>query len=153
MRPMTDDDLRAVVAVENSVHQAPWTLKHFEEELTKPYSTNLVITDDETDLKIAAYITFWNISEDFQILNVVVAPEFRRQGLAKALIQFCKKAAIHKNAPRILLEVRKSNLSAITLYQVEGFVITQIQKNHYSNGEDAYFMEIKLTGDDRLVDF
>jgi len=137
LRPATIEDLQQLVAIERQVHVAPWTEAHFAAELTKPYSYFYVLTDDETDSKIAGYIVCWMMFEDCQILNVAVDLPFRGLGMAKLMIRKAIALASVQGIKKVILEVRKSNMPAIQLYQGLGFTITHILKNFYGNGEDA----------------
>jgi [ribosomal protein S18]-alanine N-acetyltransferase len=151
LRPLTDDDLPAIVEIEQKVHIAPWTLEHFRAELEKPYSEVLVMTDDETDSQVAAYIVYWLMFEECQILNVAVDLPYRGLGLAKRMVRQVITLGSRKGVHRVTLDVRKSNLPAVNLYQSIGFVITRVQKGFYSNGDDAYQMALSLV--DEKVDF
>jgi ribosomal-protein-alanine N-acetyltransferase len=151
LRPATSDDIPAILDVERRVHIAPWGDENFRFELTKPYSQFLVLTDDETDEKVAGYIIFWMLFEECQILNVVVDEPFRGQGMAKKMVRQAAQSAMQKGVKKVNLEVRKSNASAIQLYQGQRFVITQVRRNFYSNGEDAYQMTLHL--DENPVEF
>lgn len=155
LRPATAEDLPAIVGVENASHAAPWTLANFEAELAKPYSRFLVLTDDETDSKIYGYIVYWMMFDECQILNVVVAPEYRKKGYAALMIRQAVRDGVQKSLKRVVLDVRKSNLPAIQLYQKLGFLIARVQKSFYSNGEDAYSMELALQGEDmaKILEF
>jgi ribosomal-protein-alanine N-acetyltransferase len=130
---------------------APWALKSFQAELTKPFSRFLVLTDDETDERIAGYVVFWLMMDEAQILNLVVDLEFRGRGFAKEMLRCVVNQAVKNGAKRITLDVRKSNAAAIQLYQAAKFSITQIRKGFYSNGEDAYLMTLDLTNN--VVEF
>src|SRR5438270_4920 len=87
LRPATPDDLETVLGMEREVHVAPWGRENFLAELTKPYSHFLVLTDDETDSRIAGYIVYWLMFDECQILNLVVGAELRRLGFAKLLVR------------------------------------------------------------------
>ena len=121
--------------------------KTFQAELSKPYSQFFLITDDESDEIIASYIVFWVMFDECQILNLGVASAFRRKGFAKKLVMQAIRTAVEKGIRKILLDVRKSNLPAIQLYQSMRFVITHVRKGFYTNGEDAYQMALYLEGD------
>jgi ribosomal-protein-alanine N-acetyltransferase len=155
LRLATVDDLTPVVDLENQVHVAPWTRSHFEAEMAKPYSRFLVLTDDETDQQIFGFIVFWMMFDECQILNVVVNPTYQKQGYGLLMVRQAVKDSLQKNLKRVVLDVRKSNLPAIQLYQKVGFLTSSVQKSFYSNGEDAYSMELRLQGEDvaKLVDF
>ena len=144
LRPATPDDVPAILQIEAKVHVAPWTEEHFKAELEKPYARFLVYTDDETDEIVIGYIVFWLMFDECQVLNVAVDFPYRGLGYAKELIRAAAKEGGQKNVKRVVLDVRKTNLPAVQLYQGLGFVITQVRKGFYSNGEDAYQMTLYL---------
>ena len=146
IRPATPDDLDSILAVEGKVHLAPWSRDHFLGEWEKPYSTTWVLTDDETDTRILGYAVFWVLDDSVEILNIAVALENRGLGFAKLFLQRIIREGLARGAKRLILDVRKSNLPAVGLYQRAGFAITQYRKAFYSNGEDAYHMTLALEG-------
>lgn len=146
LRPYAEGDLDQIVAIEAKVHSAPWTRKNFEGELEKPYSSLWVLTDDESDSQILGYVVFWNMTEAFEILNVVVDLPYRGLGLGTKIMRGVVNHALRAGATRLILDVRKSNTAALVLYQKLGFTISQIRKGFYSNGEDAYHMTLGLEG-------
>lgn len=147
VRPLTEDDLPKVVAIEKRVQPGPapshWTRDHFASELTKSFSHAWVLTDDETDEEVAAYLVFWTL-ETVHVLNLGVDRAYQRRGYAKKLIRLAGREGIRRGIDRMTLEVRKSNLTALELYQSLGFTIRRVRKSAYSNGEDAYEMELSL---------
>jgi len=144
LRPATSDDLDAVLAIEVKVHLAPWTRENFEGEEAKSYSTTWVLTDDETDSRVFGYAVFWRMDDSVEILNIAVDLEYRGLGWAKLILQSIIREGVKHEAKRLILDVRKSNLPAVSLYQRAGFAITQVRKGFYSNGEDAYHMTLEL---------
>ena len=146
LRPANPEDLDRIVELEEAFSVAPWSLGNFQEELQKSYSRFLVVTDDETDTQICGYIVYWFLEGQYWIHNLVVELQYRGKGLAKKMIRQVVNDAIKDQARRVGLEVRKSNHSAIQLYQGLGFTITSIRKKFYSDGEDAYQMEVDLAG-------
>jgi ribosomal-protein-alanine N-acetyltransferase len=146
LRPATEEDIPQLLEVERHVHVAPWTADNFKGEMGKPYSQVLLLTDDETDSKVIGYIVFWLMFDECQILNVAVDLPYRGLGHAKKMIRRVIDLALKKDIKRAILEVRKTNLPAVQLYQSLGFGITQIKKGFYSNGEDAYQMSLDLSG-------
>jgi len=146
------DDLPELVRIESAVHVAPWSEASFKGELEKPYSQILVMTDEESDQRIAGYAVFWMIGEEVQILNVAVDLPYRGRGFAQALIRKVIDLGLRKELKRVVLDVRKSNSGAIQLYQKLGFTIQSVRKSYYSNGEDAYGMILDLTVE-KALDF
>lgn len=68
--------------------------------------------------------------DEAEILNLAVAPEFRRRGLGLALIRSVKR-------PAVFLEVRESNAAARALYRNAGFAETGIRFGYYSHPEES----------------
>jgi len=72
------------------------------------------------------------------IATLGVAPEYRRQGIARALLHECESRI---KQSRIRLCVRPSNQAAIRLYQVEGYWEVDNWQKYYNDGENALVME------------
>jgi ribosomal-protein-alanine N-acetyltransferase len=145
-RPACLEDLDSVLKIEESSHPRPWSRTGFEKELSTPWSRFLVLTDDETDTRIFAYIVYWIQVEGVSLLNVTVAPEWRGMGLSRKLMQLMIQETIREEIPRILLEVRESNQTAIRLYESCGFKKTHERKGFYADGESAWVMENRTEG-------
>lgn len=146
-RPATEDDLPQILAIEKLAYPepcVPWSQQAFLEELKKPFSHFIVLTDDETDSTILGYIVYWQIFDECHILNVAVHPDWRGLGHAIRLVRLAINAAVRKDQKRLFLEVRTTNKPAIELYQRLGFFIDHTKPKFYENGDDAYFMVLYL---------
>jgi ribosomal-protein-alanine N-acetyltransferase len=75
------------------------------------------------------------------IATLGVLPEFRRQGIAAALLSICEQLLA---LPRIRLSVRRSNESAIKLYRSAGYEMIDIWRAYYNSGEDALVFEKQI---------
>jgi len=111
-----------------------------------------VVTDDETDEKVAAYAVFSFPAEQAHLVTFAVDPQFHRQGLAIYLLRHILAFVMRQNAESMILEVRKGNTAAVTLYQKVGFLVIRTVPKFYPDGEDAYVMlykteQNKLNGD------
>ena len=81
------------------------------------------------------------VLDEGYVTNIAVLPDYRRKGIASALLEQCISAAKQKNLSFVSLEVRKSNLAAIKLYEKFEFKIEGERKNFYEcPKEDAYIM-------------
>jgi ribosomal-protein-alanine N-acetyltransferase len=144
LRPLTPDDLEAILAVENRVQVAPWTAEHFRGEWEKPYSRTWVLTDDETDSQVLGYIVFWVLLDECQILNVAVDLPYRGMGHAQRMVRAAIQDGLRSGATKAWLDVRENNVAAVQLYVKLGFTVTQIRRGFYSNGDNAYQMSLPL---------
>jgi ribosomal protein S18 acetylase RimI-like enzyme len=75
------------------------------------------------------------------IATLGVHPDFRRQGIGRALLRACEQQL---RLPRIRLTVRRSNEAAISLYEEEGYRIVSSIPAYYRDGEMAWVMEKEL---------
>ncbi len=74
------------------------------------------------------------------ITTICVAPEHRRRGVAKLLLEHTEGALAARSISTVMLEVRVSNHSARELYIQSGYTVMQRVTKYYNNGEDGYLM-------------
>ncbi|UCE28149.1 MAG: ribosomal protein S18-alanine N-acetyltransferase [Candidatus Coatesbacteria bacterium] len=135
IRPTSEEDIRAIVEIENVSFPAPWTEASFRHELTNPKAF-FRVAGGEND-EVLGYYDIWVYAGEGHLLNICVAPEHRRKGLGKALLENALAAAQGAGAREVYLEVRPSNNAAINLYEKYGFVRLGVRKRYYRDGEDA----------------
>ena len=83
----------------------------------------------------------YQVMEEGDITNVAVHPKYRKQGIGNALVNALLREALLLGISEITLEVRVSNLTAIHLYEKNGFVSEGTRKNYYEKPrEDALIM-------------
>lgn len=79
------------------------------------------------------------------VISIAVLPEYRGRGIATALLKKAMNALRSEyGCDEVFLEVRVSNLQAISLYEKLGFSKVDVVKRYYVDGEDAYVMARKL---------
>ncbi len=76
------------------------------------------------------------------VTTIAVLPEFRRQGIANALLDEVEPAM---HMPRVRLCVKTGNDNAIRLYLRRGYHQINTWRRYYSGGEDALVMEKVLS--------
>jgi ribosomal-protein-alanine N-acetyltransferase len=72
-----------------------------------------------------------------ELLRIAVAPEARRRGLARRLMEASETFLQGAGIDRLFLEVRTANLPARSLYEALGWRAQRIRKAYYQDGEDA----------------
>lgn len=138
MRP--DRDLDAVVELEQASFANPWTREMFAWELEHSDVSHFYVLRTAGHA-VAAYCSFWLVSEEVHLNNLAVRPECRRRGLAQALLGHVLKEATTRGARRATLEVRPSNDAARRLYVAVGFRVEETRLNYYTNPhEDALIL-------------
>ena len=145
LRPMREDDLVAVHAVEERAYEFPWTLGIFRDCLRSDYPAWVL---EEGGL-IVGYVLMSVAAGEAHILNVCIAPEHQGRGLGRKLVRAILHVARGRAAERVFLEVRPSNVGAIALYHDEGFNEIGRRPRYYparDGREDAIVMAMELLG-------
>ena len=136
IRLLTYEDLPAVAAIERRAFPTPWSIAMFVLELSKP--TGLCLAARRGG-RLVGYTICSRYDTVWHVMNIAVAPEARRRGIASALLAELYVRA--GQSSRFTLEVRRSNQDAIDLYHREGFAIAGMRRRYYQdNGEDALIM-------------
>jgi ribosomal-protein-alanine N-acetyltransferase len=153
IRRMRLDDLDEVMVIEKAAFRHPWSTELFRRELEHDWSTILVMVEplplpapgQAASERVLAFIIFWLVHDEVHILNVAVAPEARRRGIARTLMAEAEKRAYAANAALITLEVRRSNTGALDLYREFDYRAVGVRPNYYvDEGEDAIVMVKEL---------
>ena len=147
---MTSGDLDEVTAIESVSFPRPWTREHFIDELNSPRSYPLVART--ADGIVAGYICPMLVLDEGEILDVAVRLDCRGNGVGETLIRQAIVELGARGAKVVCLEVRVSNLAALTLYQRLGFRETGKRKGYYENGEDAILMEYMIDDSEDRAD-
>jgi ribosomal-protein-alanine N-acetyltransferase len=78
------------------------------------------------------------------VVSIAVMPQYRRKGVAQAVINKALEGMQYYKAKQCFLEVRVTNDSGISLYKKLGFEVTRTINGYNSDGEDAYVMTKRL---------
>lgn len=157
---MQTADLDAVLAIESISHIHPWTRGNFTDSLgaghwaycIRPVLDQAVPGSYLDPEVLWAYCILFPAVDELHLLNITVAPKLRQMGLGSRIMAAIEGVAAQQNFPRIILEVRPSNIAAVTLYERLGYEQIGLRKGYYpadsvsGNREDALVMakSIKL---------
>ncbi len=130
IRAMEMRDIEAVTILEAENFSEPWSANSFIEEIRKETSLYIVAYEGETLVGICGLVTSFDEGE---VLNVSVAKEYRKQGIAYQMLQHLLNEGESKGIKHFTLEVREGNVPARTLYEKLGFVCEGIRPNFYRN--------------------
>ncbi|HEX4448150.1 MAG TPA: GNAT family N-acetyltransferase [Polyangiaceae bacterium] len=153
---MSEDDIVAVASIDGPTRMSEDQLL---QELTRPWArlwlaretlaretlAGETVAGDERG--VAAYVVAWQVADELHVLNVATRPDRRRRGLARALVDHAVDYARSQRDRQVLLEVRRSNLSAIALYRAVGFFAMGVRARYYPDDEDAIEMVLALDPD------
>lgn len=140
LKKITKNDLDMVMEIEEvSYPNHHWSKKSFENELDNKLATYKCFMT--TNGIMTGFYGFWQILEEAHITTIATHPDFRRQGIALRLMTDLVEECYKKMIKYITLEVRASNVPAISLYEKFGFSTIGTRKKYYQdNNEDALIM-------------
>lgn len=141
---MCPEDVGAVYKIERECFSQPWSEQGFRDTIGKEYAVFLVAKKQR---QILGYGGMYCAADEGEITNIAVDIGSRRARIGSLLLEALLKQAEKRNLLHIVLEVRKSNQAAISLYERYGFKIEGIRKGFYEKPkEDAYIMLWKERG-------
>jgi len=116
-RTMVHEDLSQVSDIERRSYDFPWSHGVFRDCLLAGY-TCIVLERGDT---IAGYGILSVAAGEAHVLNLCVDPEYRRLGYGDRLLDEMLRRAKAASVKEIFLEVRPSNVNALSLYRKKGF--------------------------------
>jgi ribosomal-protein-alanine N-acetyltransferase len=138
IRTLMVTHLNAIEEIERSSYPTPWSRSMFAGELAKPASLCLGAFEGED---LVGYLIISRYVDAWHVMNIAVRPEFRRRGIATALLERLFELTSDGSKRGYTLEVRVSNLGAIKLYERLGFSARGTRRGYYTdNREDALIM-------------
>lgn len=145
---MTTSDLSDVLRIENQVYPYPWSEGIFRDCLRSGYHGFLLKQDEQ----VLGYAMISVAVQECHILNICIAKSQQGKGLGLYLMEFLLEEAKSLGADTVFLEVRRSNKTAIRLYEGMGFNELGVRKGYYpapnkenqQQREDAHLYALQL---------
>ncbi|SDJ71712.1 ribosomal protein S18-alanine N-acetyltransferase [Microbulbifer yueqingensis] len=138
------DDCEALAGLAQSAHSHPWSERQYRDSMASGHRVWLL--EHEAGEPIACCVVS-QLLDEAEILDIAVAPAWRRRGIARALLGQVIQRLVGQTA-RLLLEVRVSNTPARSLYSALGFVEDGVRRGYYPTAvggrEDAVLMSLDL---------
>ena len=135
---MDETHIPAIAEIEKLCFSDPWSVNSIAAELNNALSLWIVAMDGA---KLVGYVGSQSVMDEADMMNIAVLPQYRRQGVAKALIEELIKKLSENQVKSLSLEVRASNDSAIALYEKMGFCLAGRRPGYYRNPrEDALIL-------------
>ena len=142
VRRMNEEDIGAVVQLDQSVFLHPWTYEMMR-DARKVASNRFLMA--EYNHKAAGFCCIALAADECELLKIAVAKECRRQGVARQMLEKAIWMAREQGAQCMFLEVRASNEPAKALYRRFGFLELGVRKNYYQDlKEDALVMRCEF---------
>jgi ribosomal-protein-alanine N-acetyltransferase len=153
LHPMCVHELEAVLAIEESAYEFPWTRGNFIDSVVAGYWSQLLVGPSS---QLLGYMVAMHGVDEMHLLNLTVAPGHQRCGHARfmldALVDHCEML----HASRLWLEVRESNRRGRAVYERYGFRTLGWRTGYYpaprAQREDAVVMSLRVHRDCDALD-
>jgi [ribosomal protein S18]-alanine N-acetyltransferase len=141
--PMREADLRAVLEIEESLYEFPWTLGNFRDSLRAGYACGVV----RDGRRLIGYAVLMLAAGEAHLLNLSIAAHSQRRGHGRELLHSVVGVAREHKAKVLFLEVRPSNQIGQRLYARNGFRQIGVRRGYYparKGREDALVLALDL---------
>lgn len=146
--PMQEAHIAQIAALEKQCFSDPWSEVSVRSELSNPLSDWLVA---EEDGKLIGYVGSQSVAPEADVMNLAVAPEWRKKGIGRALMKALIAQLHSRGITALFLEVRVGNIPAQNLYRGLEFVEVGRRPKYYVNPtEDALILRKELTDADTV---
>jgi [ribosomal protein S18]-alanine N-acetyltransferase len=132
-----DLDLGAIVELDRLCLEGLWSPDQYAREQKSDKSDIVVARLGD---QVLAYGCVWSILEEAHITILAVDPQFQRRGLGRLILWGLMECAIKRGLERSTLEVKETNLAALSLYQSYGFTEAGRRPKYYQDGSAALIL-------------
>lgn len=147
--PMTASWFDAVLRVENSAYDHPWSRGNFSDSLNAGYQAQVLAGGPADAGELLGYFVAMKGVDEVHLLNITVAPGHQRQGWARVMLDALALWSRGQGALWLWLEVRVSNQRARAVYELYGFRHVGTRRAYYpaasGQREDAVVMSLALS--------
>lgn len=143
---MCEDDLDAIMDLEERSFPTPWTAGTYRQELRNRTASYWVVRAGlalPATPPVLAYAGLWHLGDEAHITTIAVHPDWRRRRLGEWTLLHLLGTARSAGADSVTLEVRVANRPAIALYHKLGFVTVGVRRGYYQDtGDDARLLTL-----------
>lgn len=140
VRCLNQKDLPSLLFLERKSFVSSWTEKQLANQLDHLRGLSLGYFDG--DLK--GFVLISTVLDEAEVLQIAVNPERQGEGIARALLDAAIVYLKAKGVNLLMLEVRESNMAAVSLYRRYGFVKNGLRKGYYPSLQNDGFREDAL---------
>ena len=143
--PLSESDLPSMMRIERGVFEYSWSASLMKDSILSAHTETWgVFSADE---QLIGFVIISSIFDEAEILNFAIARDKQKQGFGQKLLAYIMNHLAYKEIQKLFLEVRVTNIPAISIYKKYGFEQISIRKDYYRVGdshEDALVLQATL---------
>lgn len=140
---LQETELGILAKAEERCFTDPWSEKSLRETFSQDHA---FILSGWLEESLAGYVIFYHVLDEGEIARIAVDPAFRRLGIASCLMEELIRICLENKVNKIMLDVRESNIAAISFYKKCGFLKDGIRKHFYTNPDEGAVLMSKEFG-------
>jgi [ribosomal protein S18]-alanine N-acetyltransferase len=142
IRAFLPQDARAASAIlEEATEAARWSLAALQQMLSLRGAVAWMAEYEGTP---TGFIVGRQVADEGEILNLTILTAYRRKGAGRALVQQILEAFAKRGVVKVFLEVRESNIAAVSFYESLGFRKTGRREGYYREPPEAALILEKM---------
>lgn len=126
---LSEKYIKDVAKIEKACFSKPWDEISIAAELKNEFSEFYIAVENGTAV---GFVGLYALTGEADIVRVGVLPQYRNRGIARAVLA----KSLEDVDGNVFLDVRESNVPAISLYRSLGFYDTGVRKDYYSDPEE-----------------
>ncbi len=126
---LSEKYIKDVAQIEKACFSKPWDEISIAAELKNEFSEFYIAVENGTAV---GFVGLYALTGEADIVRVGVLPQYRNRGIARAVLT----KSLENVDGDVFLDVRESNVPAISLYRSLGFYDTSVRKDYYSDPEE-----------------
>jgi len=144
IRPMAHGDIQAVFAIEVDTFTDSWPREAFAQWLGEDWAVNLVALDED---RIVGYLCAVGQEDELHVHNIAVTRNYRGRGVGRLLLAQAESWGRKSQKLCAILDVRESNVNAISFYQTSGYEMIGRRKEYYDHPPENALVFMKILCD------
>ena len=150
-RPMLPIDVAQLAKLLPDLLPGTWSTEFLSNAVHSSHEFLVYIHKHLTTETVIGFAEFYRVLDECNLLNFAIAKQWQKQGLGKVFMHDLIIAVRLRGCARCLLEVRRSNIAAISLYAKTGFVLDGVRPDYYpalwagEKTEDALLYSLLLS--------
>lgn len=147
LRLLEAADLPAWLAIEHACFPDPWSEQQLTAQLKQARNRCFGLFELN---QLVGFAVFSTVLDEAELLQIAIAPEQQGRGQAAMLLTQSIATLQQAGSVRFMLEVRASNVAAMSLYEKLGFDEDGRRKDYYpapDGREDAVLMSLTAEPD------
>lgn len=143
IREMLLEDVGRIILIEREIFLFPWSVMNFVDSIKSGYHCRVLAQDNS----LIGYGIMMMGPDEAHILTLGISALWQHQGWGSQLLKYFIQLARQSNVFSVILDVRESNIHAVSLYRRLGFKQIAIRRGYYPamcGREDALVMRLDL---------